>query len=135
MTHFALIDAAGVVVSRVHVDGEEYDPGEGLIAIEVTERPEIFAGATWTKKGGFVPLPPVPVPAVIRNATAKQFRYALNAMGVRPAWDTALAAASADTRDYWDTEPNPPESNSKLKRLAIAAKVDLKALYDLAATL
>lgn len=139
MAEFAIIDdATGLVVSRVFVDGEAapgYDPGEGLLAVDVTGDPRAYAGCTWTKTGGFVLPAPVLAPPVIRDATAKQLRYALNSLGVRAAWDVALAAASADTNDYWDTEPNPPESNSKIKRLAAAAKVDLKALYDLAVTL
>lgn len=67
-----------------------------------------------------------------RTATAKQLRYALNAMGKRADWDAALASVSADTRDYWVVEPDPPESSSKLKRIATAAGVSLKDLYDAA---
>jgi hypothetical protein len=70
--------------------------------------------------------------AAPRTATAKQLRYALNAAGQRAAWDAALAAASADTRDYWQVEPNPPETSAKLRRLAAAAGVDLAALFDMA---
>lgn len=71
----------------------------------------------------------IPTPRV---AVALKLRYALNALGVRTAWDAALAAQSAGTRDYWDAEPNPPETSPKLKRIAAAAGVDLSAVFDAA---
>lgn len=71
-------------------------------------------------------LPPV------RIASALRLRYALNETGQRAAWCAAVAAQSQATRDYWETEPNPPESSPKLKRIAAAAGVDLTALFDAA---
>lgn len=59
-------------------------------------------------------------------------RYALNATGKRVAWEAAVASCSADTRDYWLVEPDPPETSSKMRRLAAAAGVDLAELYDAA---
>ncbi len=84
----------------------------------------------WTQSGGTPEA--APIQAAPRTATAKQLRYALNATGQRGVWDAALAAASADTRDYWQVEPNPPETSAKLRRLAKAAGVDLAALFDTA---
>lgn len=106
MTHFALIDASGLVVSRVHVGSEEYDPGEGLTAIDVTERPEIFAGATWTEKGGFVlpptEPPPPPPPAVPDRVTLAQARVALRRAGLFDRADSAVRSLGGEALDAWE---------------------------------
>lgn len=72
-----------------------------------------------------------PLAADPRTATALQLRYALNALGWRTKWDAAVALQSQSARDYWETEPNPPETSPKLKRIAAAAGVDLKSIFDL----
>lgn len=71
-------------------------------------------------------------PYGVRCAGALHLRYALNRLGIRAAWDAALLTVSADTRDYWATEPNPPETSPKLARIAKAAGVTVKDLFDAA---
>ena len=70
-----------------------------------------------------------------RSLPALKLRYALNGLGQRAVWEAAAAAQSPSTRDYWASEPNPPETSPKLKRIAAAAGVDLIALFDQAEAL
>lgn len=101
---------------------------------------DTLAGLDWQDEGQVRPgdeeilaeaerlaaLPPM------RAAPALRLRYALNEAGQRAAWNTAVSSQSQATRDYWDTEPNPPETSPKLRRIAKAAGVDLGALFDAA---
>lgn len=53
--------ATGIVVSRVAIETlDGYDPGPGLIAIDVTGQ-VAYAGCTWTDQGGFVEPPQPPI--------------------------------------------------------------------------
>lgn len=55
--------ASGAVVSVVEVDvaaANDFDPGNGLVAVDATGK-VAFSGCTWTEAGGFVP-PLVPPP-------------------------------------------------------------------------
>ena len=77
---------------------------------------------------------------LVRTATGRQLRYALNSQGWRAAWDAAVTASKKpDDRDYWTTLGSgdaAPENNPKLIRIAAACQppVDLRALYDAALT-
>lgn len=99
----------------------------GAVALSAADHPEVFAALL---ESGVAIAPYEAPPAPVRCASALALRYALNAAGQRAAWDTALAAQSQGTRDYWAAEPNPPETSPKLNRIAAAAGVDLKALFD-----
>ena len=118
--------ADGVETARASVPSDFFPDELGFVQYDGP------ADVGWTRKGsGFVapPAPVLPAPAV-RIASNYKLRCALNASGQRPAWDAALGGVSADTRDYWTAEPNPPETSPKLRRIATAASVDLKALFD-----
>ena len=80
----------------------------------------------------FAPPVPPPAPEVIRQATGRQLRYALNEIGNRAAWDTALGKAKPNDVDYWITLGSgdlAPEDNPKLARIAKAAKIKLDDLF------
>lgn len=55
----------------------------------------------WLAAGG-TPEPADPVPAPIRTVTPRQLRLALNAMGLRSAVETYVAAANQDVKDSWE---------------------------------
>ena len=99
----------------------------GAVALSAPDHPEAFAALL---ASGVAIAPYEAPPAPVRCASALALRYALNESGQRAAWDAALAALSQGTRDYWVSEPNPPETSPKLNRIAAAAGIDLKALFD-----
>lgn len=101
----------------------------GFVLVSAADRPDQWAEllASGIEISAYV-APPAPP----RCATALRLRYALNALGQREAWDAALASQSQSTRDYWQSEPDPPETSPKLQRIAAAAGVDLAALFDAA---
>lgn len=109
-----------------HDCAEVLTSDRGLVLVSAADRPALWAGLLVSG----VEIVAFAAPAVPRTATALRLRYALNAEGVRAAWEAALASQSQSTRDYWQSEPDPPETSPKLRRIAAAASIDLAALYD-----
>ena len=81
-----------------------YDPGPGLLAVDVTDQPLVSAGATWTESAGFVmpPPEPPPPPAVPDRVTLAQARVALRRAGLFDRADSAVRSLGGEALDAWE---------------------------------
>lgn len=71
-------------------------------------------------------------PTAGRRASGKAIRYALRALGVRDAWNDAVAKATPETRDWWDWTDPVAEAAPKLVRLCGKVGITPAALLDAA---
>lgn len=110
------------------------DGKEGYYQVDV---PEGGPFPAWTE--GLIPCdvqPPAP-PAQVTVATPRQFRLALNQLGLRAAVEAAVASADQDTKDTWEFATTVERTNPQLCAMASSLGLtedQLDGLFTLAAT-
>jgi hypothetical protein len=120
----ASIDAASGLSLQFEIDGN----GNWLAFV-----PDAIAqpGDTWTQAGGFVY---THVPA---SVTPLQARQALDAAGLRPQAEAAIAAAGQQVVDWWQFSPAIDRANPLVNQIAGAlglSSAQVDALFRSAAT-
>jgi hypothetical protein len=112
--------------NRVVSDGNGWS---GLITV-----PEV---QEWIALGN-TPLPADSVPVIVPHLTPRQFRQALNQLGLRPAVETASSAADQNTKDWYQYSTYFDRTNAVLNAMATQlgkTSTDIDALWAVGITL
>jgi hypothetical protein len=135
---YAIIDAKGRVENVILLEDDAgYIPvdGRALRPLGTPQEERVSPGWRWDEVAGFRP-PTEAFPATVAGVVRKaRLMEALDLVGRRAEWETAVAAAKQATRDYWACEPEIARSNPKMQRVAAKCGIGWDDLFDRAAQL